>query len=49
MQEKLGRKLKKSEHVHHINHDKYDNRPENLMLMSPIKHMKYHEAVNRRT
>lgn len=38
MEEKLGRKLKKTEHVHHINGNRLDNRLENLMVLDEKVH-----------
>lgn len=39
----IGRKLRATEHVHHKNHNKSDNRPENLEVCSSAsEHMKKH-------
>lgn len=44
-EEKIGRPLRPGEVVHHINGDKHDNRPENLMVFeSQQAHIEYHKA-----
>lgn len=42
MENHLGRKLTFNEVVHHINGNKFDNRLENLELMSRSEHVKHH-------
>lgn len=42
MEQHIGRYLIDDEVVHHINHDRTDNRIENLMLMKKREHMSMH-------
>ena len=42
MERHIGRYLADNEVVHHINHDRADNRVENLMLMDKKEHMSMH-------
>ena len=34
--------------LHHINHDKLDNRIENLELLDPLTHKRHHSGYERR-
>ena len=43
-EQKIGRKLKKGEIVHHINGNKKDNRPENLEVMLSSDHLRLHNT-----
>lgn len=45
MEENLKRKLTFNEVVHHINGDKFDNRIENLEVVSRSEHMKMHPEI----
>lgn len=42
MEQIIGRRLKRWEQVHHRNHDRLDNRPENLELVSTQEHGERH-------
>lgn len=46
-EQKIGRKLLKNEVVHHINGDKLDNRPDNLIVITLSKHTAHHATKNR--
>ena len=42
MERHIGRKLRRDEHVHHKNHNRKDNRIQNLELMNNREHHRYH-------
>jgi hypothetical protein len=44
---KIGRPLMKNEQVHHINGNKTDNTPDNLVVLTINKHRSLHESIKR--
>lgn len=48
MERHIGRYLEKNEVVHHINHDRKDNRLENLQLMDKHEHCVMHMLERKR-
>lgn len=42
MEKKIGRKLFRYEHIHHIDGNKLNNNIENLLLVSPRQHQNIH-------
>jgi len=47
MEQFLGRKLETNETLHHINHDRSDNRLENLEIVSRSEHSHLYNVVDR--
>ncbi len=47
IERKLGRRLRRSEHVHHVDGHPRNNDPSNLEIVSPWKHVRHHRAGKR--
>lgn len=48
MEKVLGRLLESGEEVHHINENRLDNRPENLLVLSHSQHKRLHSLLKRK-
>lgn len=46
MEQKLGRALLPGEIVHHVDHNKKNNHPDNLVVMTQSEHAKLHSTKN---
>lgn len=47
MEKHTGRKMLKTDHVHHVNGDKEDNRIENLEIVNNSEHLKRHWRMRK--
>ena len=48
-EKKIGGRVRPGYEVHHINHNKKDNRPSNLVVLSKSDHRKIHAQDSKRT
>jgi HNH endonuclease len=48
-EKKIGRALRPDEHVHHKDHDRQNNTPENLEVLPAREHLALHAALRRKT
>ena len=48
MEKALGRSIAPNEVIHHMNHDRADNRPENLMVLTRGEHSAHHLRERRK-
>jgi hypothetical protein len=46
-EKKIGRLLKRNEHVHHIDANKLNNNPENLIVLNPSEHRLLHRQLEK--
>ena len=49
MEKKLGRSIERGEEVHHIDHNKQNNDPNNLRLLTASEHAKLHHQERKKS